>query len=60
MTLEDLRKEIKKEAHYVDVKSYSHNIISIALQSIDRQFGTEEANRAVRDFKLERLGWSQQ
>ncbi len=60
LTLDEWREEIGRNAPYVDRKSHSHNIISLCLKGIDRNFGTEEANKAVRDFKLERLGWTQQ
>ena len=59
MTLAELRKQIKDEARYVDVRSHSHNIITINLGMIHADYGVEEANKAVRDFKLERKGWSQ-
>jgi hypothetical protein len=58
--LEEERKTIKKERLYVDRKPYSHNIISITLQIIAKEFGKEEAKKAVRDFKLETLGWRQE
>lgn len=57
--IKDLRKEIEELAKSVDVKSHSHNLISLALQKLAREHGTEEANRAVRDFGLEDKGWSQ-
>lgn len=56
-TLEELRERIEEEAQYVDVKPYSHNIISLTLRMIDTQYGKEEANKAIEDFGLEDLGW---
>ena len=56
-TLEEWRSRIKKEIPFVDRKPFSHNIISIALGAIDHDYGIYEANRAIEDFKLERLGW---
>lgn len=58
MRLRDLRAQIKREAKTVDVKTHSHNIISIALRQIAKEFGDNEANKAIADFKLERLGWN--
>ena len=58
--LEELREEIKAEKRFVDKKPYSHNIINMALRIIADKFGKEEANKAVRDFGLEKLGWSQE
>jgi hypothetical protein len=57
--LNELRAQIEEEAKYVDVKPFSHNIITSALGLIQREFDTEQANRAVRDFGLEEKGWSQ-
>ncbi|MHC4297957.1 MAG: hypothetical protein ACYS7Y_11690 [Planctomycetota bacterium] len=59
-TLDEWREEIKKNVPYVDRKTHSHTIITISLGAIERLFGKEEANKAVVDFKLERLGWEQQ
>ncbi len=60
LTLDDWRDTIKKNIFLVDSQPYSHNLINLALRVINEQFGTDEANRAVRDFKLESKGWSQQ
>jgi hypothetical protein len=60
LTLKEWRAEIRKNAPYVDVKPFSHNIINIALQAITEKFGKDEANKAVDDFHLERKGWSKQ
>jgi len=59
-TLDELRQDIKDEAPYVDVRSHSHNIINLCLRMIAKDHGKEEANKAVRDFKLEQKGWTQQ
>ncbi len=56
-TLEEYRNEIKRERKFVDVKPYSHNIISITLKIISEGFGVKEANKAIDDFNLEDLGW---
>lgn len=56
-TLDDWRDVIESNVEYVDIKPYSHNIISIALQAIDKQFGKKEANQAIEDFELDALGW---
>ena len=56
-TQEEWRTRTKKEAPFVGKKPFSHNIISIALGAIDHDYGIPEANRAIVDFKLEKLGW---
>jgi hypothetical protein len=62
-SLKEWRDIIKREAPGVDIKPYSHNIISIALQAIASQWSPELANQAIDDFKLETRfgkgrGWS--
>jgi hypothetical protein len=57
-TLEEIRLKIKEEAKFIGKKPYSHNIISLCLHEIDRMFGTIEANRAIKDFKLIKKGWN--
>jgi len=59
-TLAEWRDDLKKYAPQVDQTTHAHNLISLALRNINEHFGLEEANRAVRDFKLEEKGWSQQ
>lgn len=58
MTLNELRAKIKAERSGVGKKPYSHNIIGLLLQQIDRDHGLAEANKAITDFHLIPLGWS--
>jgi hypothetical protein len=58
-TFEEWVEVIRGEVVFVNVKPYSHNIISIALKAIAEQHGDAAANRVIRDMDLERLGWSQ-
>lgn len=60
MTLDEWREEIRKNAPWVNKKSHSHNLITICLQAISKQFGSDEANKAIDDFKLEKLGWTKE
>jgi len=39
-------------------KPYSHNIIRIILAEIAKDHGKAEANKAVRDFKLDSKGFN--
>ena len=57
-TLSEWRKIIYREVPWVDIKPYSHNIISIALSAIAENFGYDEANKAIDDFELEAFGWN--
>lgn len=55
--LRELRKTIKVEREFVGLKPYSHNIISCVLRQISTEFGYATANKAIKDFDLESLGW---
>lgn len=57
-TLQQYRGDIARQARYVDIKPYSHNIISLTLGMIAEHYGQEEANKAIIDFDLEEKGWS--
>ena len=55
--LEQWKQTIRQQVHYVDVKPYSHNIISLALKEIDDLFGATVVNEVIEEFNLEKLGW---
>jgi len=57
--LAQLRDTIRREAKHIGRKPYSHNIVGLALQQIDREFSTTDANQAIRDFKLARKGFNE-
>jgi len=56
-SLKKHRKIIKRERPYIYNNPYSRDIINITLQIIANDFGIEEANKAIKDFKLKELGW---
>ncbi len=58
--LADLRWRIRQEAPYMGIKPFSHNIIGLALAQIAKKFGRAEANKAVRDYRLEDKGFNQE
>lgn len=58
-TLKELRESIRAEVGYVGIKPDSHNIIGVVLWQISAYYGDGQANKAIRDFGLEELGWSQ-
>lgn len=39
---------------------YGHNIISLCLRTIAEHHGKDAANEAIRDFGLDKEGWSEQ
>ena len=49
--------DIEDEMEFVDVKPYSHNLISMRLRHIAELGGVKEANRVIRELGLESLGW---
>ena len=48
---------IMEERKYVGIKPYSHNIISLHLRQVSKEYGQEEANKMIKMCKLEQLGW---
>lgn len=58
VTLRRLRRELAAEARTVGIKPYSHNIVALILREISRKFGRAMAREAIRDFSLDRKGWS--
>ena len=55
--IEDLIYEIEEEMEWVDIKPYSHNIISIKLRMIDEFYGDKEVNKVIRHLNLTSIGW---
>ena len=55
--LEDLKKNIKKEIPFVDVKPFSHNIISMTLSMIEETYGEDVAIQTMSELRLDKLGW---
>ncbi len=58
VTLSARRAAIEDEVQFVDVREFSHNIISLELSLIAKDYGDEEANRAIVDLGLDQLGWT--
>ena len=56
--LNEAIKTIKQEIPFIDKKPYSHNIISIQLQLIDKKFGKDVVNNVIIDNHLRCYGWS--
>ncbi len=58
-SLADRRAAIKDEIEFLDIKEHSHHVISLELHMIADEFNDAEANRAIRDFGLNGLGWKE-
>ena len=57
LELEEMKMAILKEIPYIDIKPYSHNIISLRLQMISEEFGDDVAHQLIKDLKLDTKGW---
>jgi len=62
-TLKQLRADIEEQIPPLHVSctsnNFNHNIISITLRIIAKEYGKKQANKAIVDFELEELGWGQ-
>tara|TARA_R110001632_G_scaffold22729_1_gene65014 strand:+ start:1442 stop:1639 length:198 start_codon:yes stop_codon:yes gene_type:complete len=56
-TKEEIIATIKKEIPFVDIKPYSHNIISLELRLLKEVAGEEVVVELVKSTKLKDLGW---
>jgi len=56
-TLPRLRQKIIEELPYVDLKPYSHNIISLCLREIANKCGRDMANKTIDELGLKYYGW---
>ena len=48
---------IKNEIPYVDMRTFSHNIINMELNIINSVYGEEVAQAVLKFLKLDDLGW---
>lgn len=53
----DLKAIIRAELPYIGIKPYSHNIISLTLGQILKEYGKESYNSVIKDLDLEKKGW---
>lgn len=56
--MENARTQIEKEVEFVDIKPFSHNIISLVLMQVSSKIGNKYANVLIEEYDLEELGWS--
>ena len=59
LSLADRRAAIEDEIQYLDSSEHTHHIISLELKMIADEFGDVEANRTIRDYGLNELGWKE-
>lgn len=56
-TKEQIIEKIKQEIPFVDIKPFSHNIISLELRLLEKKYGEEEVKNLIKSTKLKDLGW---
>ena len=57
MKLDKMTMKILHEIPYIDIKPFSHNIISLELRLVSEQFGQDVANQLIEDIGLDTKGW---
>ena len=55
--MEKAIESIANETPYIDIKPYSHNIISLQLSIIENEGGLEKVKECIKKFKLDKKGW---
>lgn len=55
--MENARNKLDEHVGDIDIKPYSHNIVSIVLLGVASKIGTDYANQLIDDYNLEELGW---
>ena len=56
-TLKQYIETIECELEYLDIKPYSHNIVSLTLRCIAVKYGKPRANQVVKDMGLKDYGF---
>lgn len=59
-TLQELKEIIEREKDFIGIKPYSHNIISLVLLQISKEYSRKEANKCIDEFELGRHGWKKE
>ena len=49
--------KIKNQIPWVDIKEYSHNIITLWLGALETEYGLDEVKKLIRETRLKYLGW---
>ena len=55
--LNEIKIKILEEIPFIDIKPFSHNIISLELRIIAEEYGQDVANKIIQDYKLDERGW---
>ena len=57
--IEELRQAIINELMYVDIRPYSHNLVGLYMDELERNYGIKEVKRIVNDHASlwESKGW---
>jgi len=49
--------KISNEVNYIDIKQYSHNIISMCLEQIYKEIGIDKLKEVIKIQGLDKKGW---
>ena len=55
--LEELQNRIVKQIPHLDIKEYSHNIITMLLETIHNEHGEETVKKTILELGLKERGW---
>jgi hypothetical protein len=58
--LKELKDIIAREKDFIGIKPYSHNIISLVLLQISKEYSREVANNCIDEFELAIHGWKKE
>jgi hypothetical protein len=56
-TEKDIIKSIKKEMKWIDIKEYSHNIVSLLLKELSEYKNEDQMEEFIIKSGLRDLGW---
>jgi hypothetical protein len=59
MTEEDILKDIEEESKWIDIKPFSHNIVTFGLRVLSEKFGWDDdrIRQVVLSNHLDQKGW---
>jgi len=57
LSKQEIISNIKAEIPFIDIKPYSHNIISLNLTFLEEQYGKDEVKKIVKETRLKHKGW---
>lgn len=53
----EIIEKITHEKQFLDIKDYSHNIITLLVEMYYKKQGLEKTNKLLKELGLDELGW---